>query len=274
VGRRGFRLIREVLSRHLPGRSGKNHEKSQNSRRCSLYSSRTPPKYKSRALPVHQPARCVLSWPRGARWCELPFACPLPSLHYGCRSRGKFSLDPLQKICRENRWVYTAERGTTLLSFLSFLVWPLLPIHRSSWRPLFDLIAFSDTHTVGRTPLDEGSARHRDLYLITHNTQKSQTTIPPKRCEPAVPASVRPQTHALDRAATVIGRFDYAQHYQFQWKSRCRTFRFPPALSNCLGVCLSSRFLQYFMHSHKRRPHLNIMRFPTICGTIHGGSAV
>ena len=76
---------------------------------------------------------------------------------------------------------------------LSFLVWPL-PIHRSSWRLLFDLIAFNDTHTVGRTPLDDRTARHRDLYLITHSTQKSQTTMPLKRCEPAVPASVRPLT--------------------------------------------------------------------------------
>jgi hypothetical protein len=26
--------------------------------------------------------------------------------------------------------------------------------------------------TLGKTPLDEWSARRRDLYLITHNTQK------------------------------------------------------------------------------------------------------
>jgi len=25
------------------------------------------------------------------------------------------------------------------------------------------------THTLGRTPLDGGSARHRDLYLMTQN---------------------------------------------------------------------------------------------------------
>jgi hypothetical protein len=31
--------------------------------------------------------------------------------------------------------------------------------------------------TVGRTPLDERSARHRDLYLTTHNTQKKQTSM-------------------------------------------------------------------------------------------------
>jgi hypothetical protein len=30
--------------------------------------------------------------------------------------------------------------------------------------------------TVGRTPLDEWSARRRDLYLITHNTKKQTST--------------------------------------------------------------------------------------------------
>ena len=31
--------------------------------------------------------------------------------------------------------------------------------------------------TVGRTPLDKGSARRRDLYLTTHNTHSTQTNI-------------------------------------------------------------------------------------------------
>jgi hypothetical protein len=33
--------------------------------------------------------------------------------------------------------------------------------------------------TLGRTPLDEWSARHRDLYLTTHNTHNRQTSMPP-----------------------------------------------------------------------------------------------
>jgi hypothetical protein len=40
----------------------------------------------------------------------------------------------------------------------------------------------SATHTtVGRTPLDEWSARRRDLYLTTHNTYKTLTSMPPGR---------------------------------------------------------------------------------------------
>jgi hypothetical protein len=31
--------------------------------------------------------------------------------------------------------------------------------------------------TVGRTPLDEGSVRHTDLYLTTHNIHNRQTSI-------------------------------------------------------------------------------------------------
>ena len=57
------------------------------------------------------------------------------------------------------------------------------------------------THTLGRSPLDEGSAYRRDLYLTTHNIRKRQTSIQPEGFEPAIPASERPQTHALDRAA-------------------------------------------------------------------------
>ena len=56
-------------------------------------------------------------------------------------------------------------------------------------------------NTLDRTPLYEWSARRRDLYLTTF-TRKS---MPPAGFEPAIPASERPQTHALHRAATWLG---------------------------------------------------------------------
>ena len=59
------------------------------------------------------------------------------------------------------------------------------------------------------TPLDEGSARHRHLYLTTHNTHKRQTSMPPAGFEPEIQASERRQTHVLDRAATGIGSVRY-----------------------------------------------------------------
>ena len=83
-----------------------------------------------------------------------------------------------------------------------------------AWQPLVGqsllIIQASRSHsfrhtTSGRTPLDVWSARRRDLYLTTHNTYKRQISMPPKGFEPAIPASERPQTHALNRAATGIG---------------------------------------------------------------------
>jgi hypothetical protein len=59
----------------------------------------------------------------------------------------------------------------------------------------------SDT-TLSRIPLDEWSARRRDVYPTTHNIGKRQTSMPPAGFKPTNPASERPQTHALDRAAT------------------------------------------------------------------------
>jgi len=60
--------------------------------------------------------------------------------------------------------------------------------------------------TVGRTPLDEWSARRSDLYLTTHNTHNRQTSMPPVGFEPKISAFERPQTHFTDRAATGTGR--------------------------------------------------------------------
>jgi hypothetical protein len=65
-------------------------------------------------------------------------------------------------------------------------------------------ITFTRHTTFGRTPLDEWSARRRDLYLTTHNTHNRQPSMPPAAFEPAIPASERRQTHALERAATGI----------------------------------------------------------------------
>ena len=59
--------------------------------------------------------------------------------------------------------------------------------------------------TVDRTPLDEWSACRRDLYLITHNTHNRQTSMPLVGFEPTISAGERPQTYALDRAATGTG---------------------------------------------------------------------
>jgi len=57
------------------------------------------------------------------------------------------------------------------------------------------------------TPLDEGSARRRDLHQTTHNNHNRKTSMSMTGFEPTIPASERPQTHALNCAATGIVRF-------------------------------------------------------------------
>ena len=63
--------------------------------------------------------------------------------------------------------------------------------------------------TVGRTPLDEGLTRRRELYLKTHNTKNRRASMPPAVFEPVIPASERLQTLALDRSVTITGEFKH-----------------------------------------------------------------
>jgi len=60
--------------------------------------------------------------------------------------------------------------------------------------------------TLGRTPLEEWSARRRNLCFTTHNTHNRQTSMPPARFKLTIPANEPPQTHVLDSVATGIGR--------------------------------------------------------------------
>jgi hypothetical protein len=50
--------------------------------------------------------------------------------------------------------------------------------------------------------MDERAACRRDLYLKTNNNHEGETSMSPAAFDPAIPASERPQTHALDSAAT------------------------------------------------------------------------
>jgi len=79
-------------------------------------------------------------------------------------------------------------------------------LHYCSWldnpnRPgphFWGSLITSRLTTLGRTPVDEWSARRRDVYRTTYNTR--QTSMPLGGFEPATSASERLQTHALVRA--------------------------------------------------------------------------
>jgi len=46
--------------------------------------------------------------------------------------------------------------------------------------------------TLGRTTLEEWSARRRYLYLAAYNNHKRQSSMPTSGFEPAIPISQRP----------------------------------------------------------------------------------
>ena len=101
--------------------------------------------------------------------------------------------------------------------------------------------------TVGRTPLDEWSARRRNLYLTTHNTHNRQTSMPPVGFEPTISAGERPQTYALDRVATEIGIYEYYAFanvkYKGIWKKNreqqgiSKRYDNPYLIWTCVPVC-------------------------------------
>ena len=95
--------------------------------------------------------------------------------------------------------------STYRLQLLFFFLWRCDPTRVMANSFLMFLDHTQRRTTVGRTALDEWSARRRDLYLTTHNTHNRQTSMPPVGFEPTISAGDRTQTYALDRAATGTG---------------------------------------------------------------------
>ena len=89
--------------------------------------------------------------------------------------------------------------------FIIFVLWRCDPSQVMASSFLRFLNHTQQRTTVGRTPLDEWSARRRDLYLTPHNTHNKETSMAPVEFEPTISAGEQPQTHALDRAAIGTG---------------------------------------------------------------------
>jgi hypothetical protein len=112
------------------------------------------------------------------------------------------------KQCAES---YKYDRCTSSSSYLTnTLYWdspsPFIWRNSPHWARASSFTRFLDhtqrRTTVGRTRLDEWSARHRDLYLTTHNIHNGQTSMLLVGFEPTISAGEWPQTYALDLAAT------------------------------------------------------------------------
>jgi hypothetical protein len=76
--------------------------------------------------------------------------------------------------------------------------------------------------TLGRTPLDEGSARRRDLYVTTYNTHKRQTSVTYGRIRKHNVSKRATADPLLDRAATGTGPFSLSStNSHFPYTSFC-----------------------------------------------------
>jgi hypothetical protein len=72
---------------------------------------------------------------------------------------------------------------------------------------IFHLITLKHTpHSAGILWTRDRPVAETSTWQHT-NTHKRQTSMPPLGFEPTIPESARPQTYALDRAATGIGSF-------------------------------------------------------------------
>jgi hypothetical protein len=86
---------------------------------------------------------------------------------------------------------------------------------------------------VSRTPLDERSARRRDLYLTTHDTHKRQISMPPVGFEPTISAGERPAAAHLLRS----NRNEYQEYFLGSKDGRCLGLTtLPPLSADCLEI--------------------------------------
>ena len=120
-------------------------------------------------------------------------------------TKGTCLLISIREIRRQvSLFIYLFFHGLTALVGPGLLVDGISRSHSMTHARTLSLSLF-----LGRNPLDDGSARRRDLYQEWHNTQNRQKAIPLTGFQLSVPARERPQSHALDRKATGIGSFFY-----------------------------------------------------------------
>jgi hypothetical protein len=110
--------------------------------------------------------------------------------------------------------------------------------------------------TLGKAPLDEWSARRTDPYLVIHNTNNRQTSMPQAWFEPTIPGSKRPQNHAVDRATTGIRFFSAGVYWNFN-----------------TAVLVWMRYLKLFSICTCHAAMFNMIYLSTAIGLSPGGSS-
>ena len=100
--------------------------------------------------------------------------------------------------------------------------------------------------TVGSTPLDEWSARRRNLYLTTHDTHNRQISMPPVGFEPKISAGERSAAAYLLRSCriTMVADWLFLPHqFSFLCSSSPLAFNF----SNILLLTTDIIFLHFYI---------------------------
>ena len=108
------------------------------------------------------------------------------------------------------------------------------------------------THIHSTATLDEWSDRCRGNYL--HNKNNRQTSMHPAEFEPAIPGNKRPQTHALYRAVTGIGKiflFLQKRGNNFRRNSGRSLPGYTVSFRTTLGVTFSASPIPFLEFYHK-----------------------
>ena len=170
---------------------------------------------------------CYISEWKASNFLASDFGSQLNSLHCSYISLLPFSCYIFRSQIRNLLLLIKHDRRGNVTIYIFFFAVALRP---DAGHGLL-ILEVSRSHTqrrtkVSKTPLDEWSARRRDLYLATHNTHNRQTSMTPVGFEPTISAGERPQTYALDRAVTGTGNVTRIQ---------CDILKCDAVLYQCFG---------------------------------------
>ena len=108
--------------------------------------------------------------------------------------------------------------------------------------------------TFGRTPLDEWSARRRDLYLTAHNTHNRQKSMPP--------GGIR--THSLRMWAAAYRRLRARGHWDRRIVDVTRP-NFRPASVFFLPILYFPYHFNFFLEAQKSFTCSHVVTLPVSC---------
>ena len=127
-------------------------------------------------------------------------------------------------------------------------------------------------NTVGRTHLDEWSARRTDLYLTIHNTHNRQTSIPLVGFEPTIWAGERPLNYTLGYGYHWSqNRHNTANQHLSGHTSQARVATFNPACLSRLvaiqGLLFRRLLIVRDVKTHHKHVSLRLRRLGTFSST-------